>query len=182
MLLAGDHGVEVLVMVLVEGGVGPGIADPEVDGVGVGPAKSLGGPRDVGVHVAGEGRVLGAKAVVLLLRVGDEGGRGVGDEAEGGGEGHGLDVGRGEAEGGGDVGVGGEGVGAAGRGEVDGHGLVAEGPEEVGVGGPQGPGDGGPVGRGGGGDDAGLVGGDVVAKESEGGRGGGEAVHLAGDA
>jgi hypothetical protein len=51
--------VDVVVMVLVEGGDRVGVADPKVDGLGQA-AESLAGPGHV--------RVLPVEAVVLLLR------------------------------------------------------------------------------------------------------------------
>lgn len=133
VLLAGDNGVEILVVILVEGGSGVMVTDPEVHSFGLG-ANGLGGPGEVGVAVGGKRGIFGAKAIVLLLRVSHQvGGVGGGDEAKGLGEGHVFHVRGGEAEGGVERG---EGVGGAGGGEVEGDGGGGESLGEVGGVGP----------------------------------------------
>lgn len=98
VLLPSDNSVEILVVILVEGSVRVFVTNPEVNSFRQ-RAKGFGGPTNVGVTVTGEGRVLGAEAIVLLLRVGHAlGGVGGGDEAEGVGERHALHVRGGEAE------------------------------------------------------------------------------------
>lgn len=162
VLLSSDNSVEILIVILVEGGLRVLCTNPEVNSFRRG-AESFGGPTDMGVTVTGEGRVFRAKAIVLLLGIGHKlGGVGGGDEVEGVGEGHVLHVSRGEAEGGG--GVGSEGVGGAGGGEVEGDGGGGEGLGEVGG---VGPGrECWPVGDGVG-DDAGFVWVDEVSEELE---------------
>lgn len=66
--------------------------------------QSFRGPTDVGITIGSHSRILGAKAIVLLLSVGNNFGFGLGfktsggDKAESFGEGRGLHVSRGEAE------------------------------------------------------------------------------------
>ncbi|GER26758.1 hypothetical protein STAS_02419 [Striga asiatica] len=135
------------------------VPHPEIHGLRQAP-EGLAGPRHVILAIRRQWPVLGPKAVVLLLEVRHSLGfpqirrR---HQIQSFRERELLYVGGGEAGGGvaGDVG---EGVGFSGGGEVEGDG---------GGGGPEGEGR--PVGDGGG-DEAGLVGGDVVAEELEGGR------------
>ncbi|BAT99831.1 hypothetical protein VIGAN_10135800 [Vigna angularis var. angularis] len=159
VLLPSDNSVEILVMILVERGLGMLVTNPKVHSFGL-RANSFGGPTEVGVTVSGERRILRAKAIVLLLRISHKlAGIGIGDEAKGFGEGHVLHVRGGEAEGGVERR---EGVGGAGGGEVEGDGGGGEGLGEVGV---VGPGrEGGPV-RDGVGDYAWFVWGDEVSQE-----------------
>lgn len=66
VLLADDLGVDVLVVVPVQGRDGPRVADPEVGGVGV-LLEGYPGEGDVSRHVLREGQVLVAEVVVLCL-------------------------------------------------------------------------------------------------------------------
>lgn len=102
VLLPGYDSVEVLVVVLVEGGLGAMVADPKVDSFRQAP-QSLRGPGDVALYIWGEGRVLGPEAVVLLLSIGYKrrgaaAAAAIRDVLKGEGEGHALHVSRGEAE------------------------------------------------------------------------------------
>ena len=170
VLLAGDNDVNVVVVVLVEGGDGVGVADPEVDGLGEA-AERLAGPGHVRIHVTGDRRVLPAEAVVLLLRVRYQAGGRVGcpDEPDRGREVDAADV-RGckAPRGSGAAGaprVRGKRVGAAVGGEVEGDGGGAECVGEVGGGGPERHS--GPVAGGRGGDEERAARGNVVAEERE---------------
>lgn len=99
MLLARNDCVEILVVVLVEGGLREMVANPEINSFGEAP-EGLGGPRDVSFAVQRQRRVLGAEAVVLLLRVSHVfSGIGIDDEIESFWEGHANYVCGGEAEG-----------------------------------------------------------------------------------
>jgi len=70
VLLPGDLHVDVLVVVLVQGGHGARVADPEVDGVRVA-GEGQAGPGDGARDVGKEGGVLVAEVVVLGLGVAD---------------------------------------------------------------------------------------------------------------
>lgn len=59
-----DLDVDVLVVVFVEGGDREGVADPEVDGVGVGGERDS-GEGDARGHVGGEKGVFGGEVVVF---------------------------------------------------------------------------------------------------------------------
>lgn len=179
VLLAGQNDVNVVVVVLVEGGDGVGVAYPEVDGLGEA-AERLGGPRHVRVHVTGDRRVLPAEAVVLLLRVRYQAGGRVGspDKPDRGREVDTADVrGRKAPRGPGSpwVRVRGKRIGAPVGGEVEGDGGGAECVGEVGGGGPERRG--GPVASGRGGDEERAARGDVVAEERERRRGQADARH-----
>lgn len=69
MLLSRDHSVEILVVVFVKRRRGSVVPDPHVDCLGEA-SECFSGEVDMGVAVRRQRRVLGRKAVVLLLRVG----------------------------------------------------------------------------------------------------------------
>lgn len=74
------------------------VTNPEVNSFGL-RTKSFGSPTNVRIAIISERRILRAKAIVLLLRVGHALGRVRGrDEVEGVGEWNALDVCGGEAE------------------------------------------------------------------------------------
>ena len=64
MLGSDDLDVDVLVVVFVEGGDGEGVADPEVDGVGLGGERDS-GEGDARGHVGGEEGVFRGEVVVF---------------------------------------------------------------------------------------------------------------------
>ncbi len=78
MLLPDHLHVDVLVVVPVQRGDRPGIADPEVDGVGAGGVvEGDARPGDVAFYVCEEGRVFVAEVVILwgfAVRQGSTGG------------------------------------------------------------------------------------------------------------
>lgn len=135
VLLAGEDGIEILIVVLVEGGVREMVADPQVNGFREA-TKSFRRPGDVGLNIGDEGRVLGNEAIVLLLRVRHQTAAIAAGYymAEGVRKEHALNMRGGEAEVRGGRGHGGEGIGATIGSEVEGDGRVAEGVGEVGVG------------------------------------------------
>lgn len=70
VFFSSDNSVEILVVILMEGGSGMLITDPEVHSFGFG-ANSFGGPTKVRVTVISKRRIFRAKAIILLLRVSD---------------------------------------------------------------------------------------------------------------
>lgn len=172
MLLAGDNGVEILVVILVERSLREVIPNPQVHDLRQG-TQGFARPRDMLIAIASQGTVLRPEAIVLLLRVRYETALSAAprDHVQRLGERHALRVRRGEAErrrrrgrGGGVVDRN-ERIGAPVGGEVDGDGGGSEGASEVRAVAPEGGGR--PVSGGGSGDEAGLVGRDEVAKELE---------------
>lgn len=163
MLLTGNDGVEILVVVLVERGLGEMVANPKINSFGEA-SEGVGGPRDVSVAVLSQRRVLGPEAVVLLLGIRHEiGGMGIDDEIKSFREGHAQGVCGGEAEGRWVFGIYGDGsVGSAIGGKVEGDMSRGEGSSEVGIVGPGG--EGGPV-KSGVGDNTRLVRGHEVSEE-----------------
>lgn len=140
------------------------IPNPEIDSFRKA-AERFSRPRDMGIDIGGEKRVLRSKAVVLLLGIGYVVWKWRRSNViEGEGEGHGFDMGGGETEGRRTGWMRNEGVCPAMRGDMNGDFALLLGVASAKVVGPGGESR--PVGNGVG-DDAGLVGGDVIPEEVE---------------